>query len=289
MSSESSNYLIDWRPSHALCAGLVCLGWLAALSLWLSALPLPAKAPLALLALGYGLALARRESNRLPFSVRIATDEAGALLIQAQGRQPLACASHPGSRSPGQRFRSRRQRACPADPVVAGHAASRFASRTAPGFRQSNRRNRAGTCDNGWLNRKRMSMFQPLSFAIGLRYLRAKRRNGFISFISMASILGILIGVMALITTISVMNGFQDELRDAHPRHGVPRHHRWTGWPVGELAAGGRPEPEGFARARRRPVRRDRGPAAGRTTAGRPDPRRAAGAGAQGLRPRRAR
>ncbi len=58
-----------------------------------------------------------------------------------------------------------------------------------------------------------MSLFQPLSLAIGLRYLRAKRRNGFISFISMASILGILIGVTALITTISVMNGFQDELR----------------------------------------------------------------------------
>ncbi len=59
-----------------------------------------------------------------------------------------------------------------------------------------------------------MQLFQPLSFAIGLRYLRAKRRNGFISFISMASILGILIGVMALITTISVMNGFQEELRE---------------------------------------------------------------------------
>jgi lipoprotein-releasing system permease protein len=57
-------------------------------------------------------------------------------------------------------------------------------------------------------------LFQPLSFAIGLRYLRAKRRNGFISFISMASILGILIGTMALITTISVMNGFQEELRN---------------------------------------------------------------------------
>ena len=56
-----------------------------------------------------------------------------------------------------------------------------------------------------------MKLFQPLSFAIGLRYLRAKRRNGFISFISMASILGILIGVMALITTISVMNGLQEE------------------------------------------------------------------------------
>ncbi len=57
-------------------------------------------------------------------------------------------------------------------------------------------------------------MFQPLPLSIGLRYLRAKRRNGFISFISMASILGILIGVMALITTISVMNGFQEELRN---------------------------------------------------------------------------
>ena len=57
-------------------------------------------------------------------------------------------------------------------------------------------------------------MFQPLALAIGLRYLRAKRRNGFISFISMASILGIIIGVMALITTISVMTGFQEELRN---------------------------------------------------------------------------
>jgi lipoprotein-releasing system permease protein len=56
-------------------------------------------------------------------------------------------------------------------------------------------------------------MFLPLSISIGLRYLRAKRRNGFISFISMASILGIIIGVMALITTIAVMTGFQEELR----------------------------------------------------------------------------
>ena len=57
-------------------------------------------------------------------------------------------------------------------------------------------------------------MFQPLSASIGLRYLRAKRRNGFISFISLASVLGIFIGVVALITTISVMNGFQEELRN---------------------------------------------------------------------------
>lgn len=57
-------------------------------------------------------------------------------------------------------------------------------------------------------------MLPNLPLAIGLRYLRAKRRNGFISFISMASILGIIIGVIALITTISVMSGFQQELRD---------------------------------------------------------------------------
>ncbi len=57
-------------------------------------------------------------------------------------------------------------------------------------------------------------MFKPIPVAIGLRYLRAKRRNGFISFISMASILGIALGVAALITTLAVMSGFQQEIRD---------------------------------------------------------------------------
>ena len=57
-------------------------------------------------------------------------------------------------------------------------------------------------------------MFKPIPVAIGLRYLRAKRRNGFISFISLASILGIAIGVMVLITTLAVMSGFQREIRD---------------------------------------------------------------------------
>jgi lipoprotein-releasing system permease protein len=56
-------------------------------------------------------------------------------------------------------------------------------------------------------------VFQPLSLAIGLRYTRAKRRNHFISFISAVSMLGIAVGVIALITTISVMNGFEQELR----------------------------------------------------------------------------
>ncbi|HNV07228.1 MAG: lipoprotein-releasing ABC transporter permease subunit [Dokdonella sp.] len=57
-------------------------------------------------------------------------------------------------------------------------------------------------------------MFRPLEFFIGLRYTRAKRRNHFISFISLVSILGIAVGVTALITVISVMNGFDRELKD---------------------------------------------------------------------------
>jgi lipoprotein-releasing system permease protein len=57
-------------------------------------------------------------------------------------------------------------------------------------------------------------MFKPLELAIGLRYLRAKRRNQFISFISLTSMLGIVLGVTALITVLSVMNGFEKELRE---------------------------------------------------------------------------
>ena len=53
----------------------------------------------------------------------------------------------------------------------------------------------------------------PYELFIGLRYTRAKRRNHFISFISLTSMLGIALGVAALITVLSVMNGFQNELR----------------------------------------------------------------------------
>ena len=56
-------------------------------------------------------------------------------------------------------------------------------------------------------------MFRPLEIAIGLRYTRAKRRNHFISFISLTSMLGIALGVTALITVMSVMNGFEKEVR----------------------------------------------------------------------------
>jgi len=55
---------------------------------------------------------------------------------------------------------------------------------------------------------------QPFELLLGYRYTRAKRRNGFISFISLSSIIGIALGVFALITVLSVMNGFQQELRD---------------------------------------------------------------------------
>ena len=56
-------------------------------------------------------------------------------------------------------------------------------------------------------------MSLPYEVFIGLRYLRARRRNGFISFISLMSVLGIALGVAALIVVLSVMNGFQQEIR----------------------------------------------------------------------------
>ena len=57
-------------------------------------------------------------------------------------------------------------------------------------------------------------MFTPWELCVGLRYTRAKRRNHFISFISLTSMIGIALGVTALITVISVMNGFERELRE---------------------------------------------------------------------------
>ena len=57
-------------------------------------------------------------------------------------------------------------------------------------------------------------MFKPLVLYIGLRYIRAKRRTQFISFITLTSVFGIALGVIALITVLSVMNGFEAELRE---------------------------------------------------------------------------
>ncbi len=55
-------------------------------------------------------------------------------------------------------------------------------------------------------------MFRPLSLYIGTRYTRAKRRNHFISFISLTSMIGLALGVLAMIVVLSVMNGFQKEM-----------------------------------------------------------------------------
>ncbi|WP_322980714.1 lipoprotein-releasing ABC transporter permease subunit [Pseudomonas sp. C11] len=55
-------------------------------------------------------------------------------------------------------------------------------------------------------------MFRPLSLFIGTRYTRAKRRNHFISFISLTSMIGLALGVLAMIVVLSVMNGFQKEM-----------------------------------------------------------------------------
>jgi len=54
---------------------------------------------------------------------------------------------------------------------------------------------------------------QPFELFVGLRYTRAKRRNHFISFISLVSMLGIALGIAALVTVMSVMNGFEREIR----------------------------------------------------------------------------
>jgi lipoprotein-releasing system permease protein len=73
----------------------------------------------------------------------------------------------------------------------------------------------------------------PYELLIGLRYTRAKRRNHFISFISVISMAGIALGVMALIVVLSVMNGFQEELRGRIL--GVASHMEISG-PGGQLA-----------------------------------------------------
>ena len=56
-------------------------------------------------------------------------------------------------------------------------------------------------------------MYYPLSLFIGLRYTRSKRNNRFVSFITLFSTAGITIGVLALITVLSVMNGFEQDLK----------------------------------------------------------------------------
>ena len=56
-------------------------------------------------------------------------------------------------------------------------------------------------------------MFYPLSVFIGLRYAKASKGNHFIAFINFFSVAGIALGLMALVTVLSVMNGFEGELK----------------------------------------------------------------------------
>ena len=56
-------------------------------------------------------------------------------------------------------------------------------------------------------------MFQPLPVFVGLRYSLAREHGFFVSFITWVSLLGVAVGVAALITVLSVMNGFETELR----------------------------------------------------------------------------
>jgi lipoprotein-releasing system permease protein len=95
-------------------------------------------------------------------------------------------------------------------------------------------------------------MFHPLALSIGLRYTGAKRRNHFISFISLISIIGISLGVAALITVLSVMNGFEQELR--HRILGMASHASISGyrqpladWEKAASLAGKQPEVVGVA------------------------------------------
>ncbi|RMF96350.1 MAG: lipoprotein-releasing ABC transporter permease subunit [Gammaproteobacteria bacterium] len=57
-------------------------------------------------------------------------------------------------------------------------------------------------------------MLRPVPLFIALRYLREHRENQFASFVTVASVLGVALGVAALIVVLSVMNGFERELRD---------------------------------------------------------------------------
>src|SRR4051794_25382324 len=59
---------------------------------------------------------------------------------------------------------------------------------------------------------QRFGIFAPFEWMIALRYLRAKRRESFISVISLFSLIGIALGVATLIIVMSVMNGFKVEL-----------------------------------------------------------------------------
>ncbi|MGH8258226.1 MAG: ABC transporter permease, partial [Steroidobacteraceae bacterium] len=61
---------------------------------------------------------------------------------------------------------------------------------------------------------KYSAVFHPLSLFVGLRYVRARTHKFFVSFITWVSLIGVCVGVAALVVILSVMNGFEGELRD---------------------------------------------------------------------------
>src|SRR6201986_491156 len=76
---------------------------------------------------------------------------------------------------------------------------------------------RAARCNERSKNAERTRLKLPYEWQIGWRYTRAAKRTtgtGFISFIALVSMSGIALGVAALIVVLSVMNGFQKEVRD---------------------------------------------------------------------------
>ncbi|MFC3903129.1 lipoprotein-releasing system permease protein [Acinetobacter marinus] len=77
-------------------------------------------------------------------------------------------------------------------------------------------------------------MYKPIAFYIGLRYTRARRSNHFISFIALVSMIGLMLGVAVLITVLSVMNGFDRELKNRVlgmvPQATISSNHIITDW-----------------------------------------------------------
>ncbi|MBU6950752.1 lipoprotein-releasing ABC transporter permease subunit [Hahella sp. HN01] len=94
-------------------------------------------------------------------------------------------------------------------------------------------------------------MYKPLSLFIGLRYTSAKRDNHFISFISLTSMIGLILGVLVLITVMSVMNGFDRELRQRIlgmvPHAVIKSHNPMSSWGEVKEFALQHPQVEGVA------------------------------------------
>ena len=94
-------------------------------------------------------------------------------------------------------------------------------------------------------------MFKPISLYIGLRYTRARRSNHFISLIALVSMIGLTLGVAVLITVLSVMNGFDRELKNRVlgmvPQATISSNQILTDWPQLAKKIEGHPHVTGVA------------------------------------------